>query len=555
MKKIKIIAVVLALCVCGVLAGCSGYSKVDVKNPQTDFSYTVRSNGGSAVQYGKYVYFINGTRGYDDEDGSKNKWGDVVKGGIYRTELLGGKAGGSQTAASEWELETDLEKRTSKISELIYDFKFDDSGETRNYDDEPIDAFDSVLIAPTTVGTSGYKNGGIFIYDDYIYFATPSNQKGKDGKYQPDRTAFFKMSLDGQTVKRIYTTEGSSASSPYAFYKMGSSVYLVCAFSRSDGKNNIVSVRTEGKKIYDPVYLSQKATSVVLPVKDTYSKFDKSVSLDDFVFYTRDNGETSDFFVSGNAVVACRPDGSEGVIAVQTGGSTSIESVNDGLLFYTAQNMQNETIVRYTNLHDALMQSDSNGGANSYKSYVTSGSVVIGDQSGKAVEFNYSDYTAKYYFRGGKDMSSNGAYMLGARSDGLYIVSAVDHKYQSAVKVYSGSVSEILMTDDDFYAYFLDGGRIYRTGMFTAEENKAEESKKIAVTDEGVSVITAGITADIVANHVMFFASYDQWTEAGTGYSRFQSLSDGSTSFFIGTLASKDKPTEEQLEEYLDSKK
>ncbi len=306
MKKFTIIAAIV-LSACLLFAGCSSYSKVDIKNPQTDFSYTVRSNGGSAVQYGKYVYFINGTHGYDDESGSNNVWGEVVNGGIYRTELMGSKVDGTSSTSSEWRLETDLDKRTSEISDLIYDFKFDDSGSTLNYDKEPIDTFDSVLVAPKTAGTSGYRDGGLFIYDDYLYFASPSNQKGKDGLVQDDRTTFFKMSLDGKIVREIYTTEGASASQPYAFYKMGSSVYLVCAYSRDDGKNTVVSVRTEGKKIEDPRYLTQKATTVVLPVKSTYSKFDKSVSLDDFVFFTRDAGETGDAESTGNVICLMRP--------------------------------------------------------------------------------------------------------------------------------------------------------------------------------------------------------------------------------------------------------
>ena len=94
MKK-KNIATALALAT--VLAatpfavGCSGdhYSKLSFDAQDT--TYAVTSQGGSAVSYGNYVYFINGTRGYEDSDGKNNVWDKAIKGGLYRAELLGEK--------------------------------------------------------------------------------------------------------------------------------------------------------------------------------------------------------------------------------------------------------------------------------------------------------------------------------------------------------------------------------------------------------------------------------------------------------------------------------
>ena len=72
-KKIIPIVVCLVLSACFTLCGCGGesFSKIKVEGKQ-DTSYIVQGNGGMAVQYGNYVYFINGYAGYDDSDGSQN---------------------------------------------------------------------------------------------------------------------------------------------------------------------------------------------------------------------------------------------------------------------------------------------------------------------------------------------------------------------------------------------------------------------------------------------------------------------------------------------------
>ena len=86
-KKLCAIVTVL-LITCLALFGCSGdkYSAVKIDGTQNT-NYTVVGNGGNVVTYGNYVYFINGTRGYEDSDGSANVFGKVIKGGIYRAEF------------------------------------------------------------------------------------------------------------------------------------------------------------------------------------------------------------------------------------------------------------------------------------------------------------------------------------------------------------------------------------------------------------------------------------------------------------------------------------
>ena len=75
-------AAIMFVCCCGfALAGCGEQTQT------ADVTGTVYSNGGSIVQYGDHVYFINGIPDYTDESGTSNVEGRVVKGGIYRAKI------------------------------------------------------------------------------------------------------------------------------------------------------------------------------------------------------------------------------------------------------------------------------------------------------------------------------------------------------------------------------------------------------------------------------------------------------------------------------------
>ncbi|MBR2988826.1 MAG: hypothetical protein IKC64_03785, partial [Clostridia bacterium] len=150
-------AIVATFCLCG----CMGdqYNAVPISGAQKT-TYTVTSNGGSAVAYGNYVYFLNGYRGYEDTDATANVFGEVVKGAVYRVELNGSEVDGEFVASRNDE--TGLLLKTEKKT----DYKRDE-----------IDSAIVQRIAPKTVGTSGYAGGGITIIGNSMYYATPNNLK------------------------------------------------------------------------------------------------------------------------------------------------------------------------------------------------------------------------------------------------------------------------------------------------------------------------------------------------------------------------------------------
>ncbi|MDE5592674.1 MAG: hypothetical protein K2I75_01935, partial [Clostridiales bacterium] len=229
MKKTQLatsiaLAAVLAATPIAML-GCSGDHYSEINFSAQDTSYAVTSQGGSTVAYGNNIYFINGYRGYSDSDGTANVWDKVVKGGLYRAQLNG-----------ERDANNGLEFIATADDEGIA-FKYEKG---TDYFDNEINVVNTTKIAPKTIGTSGYGDGGLFIYDSYAYFASPNNEKNKAGTVQTTRTDFFMMPLGGGKPTKIYTTSEKvdTSSSPYAFYKYGGSVYLVV---KEDG--NIVSVK------------------------------------------------------------------------------------------------------------------------------------------------------------------------------------------------------------------------------------------------------------------------------------------------------------------------
>ena len=320
-KKNIVISIILALTLAMsvfAFAGCGDNSyggSVKVEGTQ-DTSYAVHSNGGNAVQYGNYIYFINGSASYEDTDGKNNVWGDVVKGALYRAELVGDKNGA----------EFDVKGSVSEVTNEYVEFK---TSAGVDYDDNPIDVANVQLIAPKIIGTSGYSSGGIFIYDNYVYYATPNNVRNKAGEYQYKKTDFLRTSLDGKVTQKLYTSENDTDTSPYAFYKQGDKVYLVLL----DG-TTLKSISVNDKKVIETLKIAEDVTSATLPTKsDYYANDNSSVSVEDFVFFTR-SATDEDGQRSGTVLEYIRPDGSERTVFLNNGQTSSIEAVRDGVVFY-----------------------------------------------------------------------------------------------------------------------------------------------------------------------------------------------------------------------------
>lgn len=519
MKKRNIaisVALAAALCLTPTLAACSGDNYSDLDFPAQDTRYVVTSQGGNAVGYGNYIYFINGTRGYDDSEGTANVWSEVVKGALYRAEL-----NGTQVTGSPY---------------YTFDAELDDKGmgfkytEGKDYFDEPVNNVNVTAIAPKTVGTSGYRDGGIFIYDNFVYFASPANQKSSTGAVQVNRTDFFMMPLSGGKPTKIYTTtEGIDASSSaYAFYKYGGSVYLTTC---EDNKIVLVRIDTDKQKADDPVEYYENVTSVYFPVRDTYYNGIDTNTPEDFIYFVRSVRDEPSELRSGTVIEAMRPDGSEKFIVSMNGNTESIEAVRDGVLFYRTTDIQGNTVIAYDSLHDSLMEKSP-----TYKAKQDSLSEIDKNrQFSGTFETTVSDsMTSVYPFR--PDKQSNEVYFIASASAlNLY------NKSGSMITLTSATGTIRKVTDTHVY-YEGSSADYYRVPIWDNLPGFGE-AQTLAT---GTTAATFG--CDYVDGYFTYFGEVDEWA---SGYMFFYKVDgqEGLEPQFVGARASADIPTQEQIDE------
>ena len=527
MKKNKLLITLLALALSAtvVLAGCGGesYSSIHVVGEQ-DTSYTVKSQGGNAVQYGNYIYFINGTAGYTDDEGDANVWDKVVKGALYRAELKGSKNG------KDFVIDTD-----NAISPVTNEYLEFVSTQGVDYDENSIDVVTVQKISPKVIGTSGYSSGGIFIYDNYVYYATPNNRKNKAGDVQYKKTDFFRTSLDGKTTQRVFTTEADSADSPYAFYKQDGKVYLVVL----DG-TTLKSVVMNDKKVEDTRAIAENVTGAYLPVKSEYDSEDKSVSAEDYVYFSREV-DSDDIQRSGTVLELMRPSGEERTIWLSDGQTASIEAVRDDTVFYR-QVRNTNTVIAYSNLYDVFMGIE--GGA--YKNYeknvpdaqkrtqVDGVAMRVGD---------ISKYTYTYAFRPAakKDPNSNVTYVLASTGTNMTLF---EGNRETTVNADSVTISAVHRSNGKIYAYFNNSDN------YAARVNVFEENAEVEVVSDR-DIISGGLPVDVCAGYVVYFGKIDDYA---SGYAVFNKLPgegvEGSKAVFVGERNEDDvKPEDEDEEE------
>ena len=153
----KIFGIAMAVAMLGstaAFASCGG--NADYKGDALSAGYVsaaeVTSNGGFAVQKGDYVYFINGMA----DSTADNTYGNVVKGALMRISA-------SALASGE----------TADKAECVVPSLF------------------------TMKNKSGAYTTGVYIYGDYVYYATPTTDKTMGGEVNSSYVDFKRAKLDG----------------------------------------------------------------------------------------------------------------------------------------------------------------------------------------------------------------------------------------------------------------------------------------------------------------------------------------------------------------------
>ncbi len=184
-KKVLTVLSLLVIAVCA-LTGC-GKSWGPVEGASRKDAVT--SNGGFMVQKGNYYYFINGAT----DTTVNNKFGTPVQGAIAVADA------------------TDLQKEVK-------------------------------IVVPKAI-VAGDKAAGIFIYEDWIYYATPNADKDKDGEVQSSYLDFARTKLDGTKTETVLYTDSNST-----LYRYGMSGTDVILAYHDASANKIVSYNFTTKK-------------------------------------------------------------------------------------------------------------------------------------------------------------------------------------------------------------------------------------------------------------------------------------------------------------------
>ena len=198
--KKKIVSIIAAVACLGATFSFVGCGSETYKQKPLDGYVSdaeVKSNGGFAVEKGDYIYFINGVANYTDD----NTLGKVEKGALMRIS------------------KADLNAGKNEADVVV----------------------PSLFVAPSYTVTD--VNKGIYIHDDYVYFATPSTSKNSKGEVQNTKMEFKRAKLDGSEVMTDYYFRLDTNTANYRFVKEGDTVY--CLYEE-DGA--LKSFNTDTKK-------------------------------------------------------------------------------------------------------------------------------------------------------------------------------------------------------------------------------------------------------------------------------------------------------------------
>lgn len=273
MKKVLKSIFAFMICFVSLLAftacGNTNFSKT------TNDTTGVVSNGGVSVTYNGYVYFINGTK----TNNKDNNTGKLVQGAIYKAQL-------------------------------------DENGNVVK------DSYERVVDRLV-----GFKNGQIFIFGDFLYYATPCRDKNKAGEMLTGKTEFRRYDLKKNKDQLLYVSASSDDTLTYTYYKDGENLNLV-VYEKTSA--TLKSIRI-GDKV-QTLFTKENVKSAIFSDNAGESKTELSLA-DQYIFFTlsyEENGEIQ----HGVRVYKIKADGT-GEQKISEGESVTLLTIRAGRLVYS----------------------------------------------------------------------------------------------------------------------------------------------------------------------------------------------------------------------------
>ena len=322
-NKIAILLVVLLMCLTVVFAACSKANFKPVAMPEKG---EVSSNGGIAVVYGDWLYYVNGYTANVSADNTYSS--DVVDapriGSVVRIKL----AEIEKIFAINDDDDLSSSEKTTKIASAV------------RGDVEGITGAETVIPKIYYSGnTSTTQFTGIFIFGDRIYVTTPNDQLTANGDPLTDQLVLMSFKLNGDDAKSHFTFTKSDAQiwltekngKVVATYLMDNKLY---ALDVASGKETIVSMNN------DPASEVENTVSNV-----NWDETDGSVFfLDKFgsVCKVAVGEDKYEVIVENKDYELHEHDGTKHIEAGAT--TYAIKFVNGGIVYYTVSNSEKDTV-------------------------------------------------------------------------------------------------------------------------------------------------------------------------------------------------------------------
>lgn len=480
-----------------------------------DTSGEVSSNGGFLVEKGDYVYFINGAEDYTAD----NTYGDVLKGSIQRissSDLAAGNYTNTQTV----------------VPLIVY---------------------------------SGNSDAGIYIYGDYIYYATPNTAKNSDGVIQNQYLDFKRSKLDGSETMKDKFYQASDNSVAYRYVEVDGTVYLLYALSENLYGSSTTNIHSLNTATGDDILLAYNVGSYTFDSADLenpYVYYTMSVTVNlgtdnavsesynqlyrvkaDVTSSPReyDFSDVEDYDSSDNPLYINYGDFVYDGIGIFENGTADDNRISQFNYNYGSDKQYAVTNTQYTyalNYYKegvlSYIRSYSVGDQSISCVYTVSDSEIDGAEEWDAIERNGDEYvnlvlsesdTTEYYFitLNGEEKvvySSSSGIMIGeiVKNDG---VNTLENEYciasASSPTVLKIAEERTLKTDSEtetetrlYIYYMLSGGGIYRVAADSAPVTElspdgTDKYNSVQILD--ISADTSWYLPEFVGNTIVFLST------------------------------------------------
>lgn len=467
----KLSAVFLAALLTLSLVACKKDANPTVASKDPTVSQ-VSSNGGFLVETGDYVYFLNG-----NTDAGKYETGKVTKGALVRVK------------------KTDIAKGSEAKCDTI---------------------ISKLLVADDTAA-------GVYLFNEYFYYAAPSTEKNSKGEVKTDKLLFFRTKADGSDTSKSICGKDFDSSVEYRYVSAGKNVYLIVKDS-SDlyvydaiGRKQIFKYSDSVSSIQETIFSSDAGDPALFytikPVnKKTYPVDNDSNRATESYYevYSVNFGESkveakAERILDGIGKMIETNEPSRGVYSY--GATFDLIKYTKGVLYYSVSPLQKiEGNTKYKSIAKDKISADNS---------------VRFNEEAISVTMNYGDAVASSVF-------SDSALYLGS-SEILYIDSSslmlYDYTKNDEANLYNGAqkildnekisgatLDFVVKEGNDDYLYFHNGNVYYKVNYTLLKDgtHMDEEVFRINSFDVDNSWYKPEVVAFKVENetHYAFIAAY-----------------------------------------------